>query len=113
MSKWYNHKMEKKEEEPKRATLLGIATIWADNDDGVMSLYQECYDIWKNYGKDYTIVRSYCVKRELDKCMENGLVDDRKKIDDMLTASDRELSQLGMEIVYALRTERLNKEYDA
>ena len=59
-------------------------------------------------GKNYADVRSYCVEREVNKCIDCGLVKEPATLVQMLTSNDKEYSEMGLEIVYELREKRLH-----
>lgn len=90
-----------------KKTIKGIAKLWADDDKEINVLCSIGGRIAAEY-KDYTYIRSHFVEREIIKCVNYGLIEDGERLMAMLTSEDREMSKLGMEIVYELREKRLH-----
>lgn len=94
-----------------RKVVKGIAKLWADNEDEVIVLCSIGGRIIEEKGTDYTCIRSHFVEREVNKCIDCGLVENGEKLAALLISPDREFSTMGMEIVYELREKRLKLMY--
>ena len=90
-----------------RKRIRGIAKLWADNEKEFTSMCSTACRIFDEK-KDYTYVRSHFVEREINKCIDCGLIENGDKLATLLISKDIEMSKVGMEIVYKLREDRLN-----
>lgn len=100
----------KKNDIHSKRRIRSIAALWADDNDE-FSVYCEIANRMMNEDKKSDVhVKSYFVEKEVNKCIDCGLVENGSNLAAMLTSQDREMSILGMEIVYDLREKRLNSK---
>lgn len=92
-----------------KRVIKGIAAAWADTIEEAKLLRPALEDVYHQKGS-YDWCRSYCVMVELAKLKEAGQIEDVDRINSMLTSKDREMSQLGMEMVYNLRETRIKQK---
>lgn len=94
-----------------KKTIKAAVQLWVDNKDELSIV---CNQVQAAFGDSLcqpvvqmTKLRSKLVSMEINKCIDAGLIENSQKLVDMLSSPDREMSQLGMEIVYELRNKRL------
>lgn len=89
--------------------IRSMIRLWVDDDHEYEIVYaaacaEMLHDIY-----NYNIFRSKLIERELEKCVKEGVFekDGKNRIHSMLYSVDPELSEVGLNIIYSLREQRL------